>query len=305
MSAICRSKPPLWVALCLAALLSACQAPTASITSTPAPPTPTLVPASPTPVPAVARVNGEIVPLAFYQSEVARYEAANQSLGIELATLGNYRAQILEALIDQALLVQGARAQGRDVGPQAVQARLDALVADIGGNEAMGQWLAANGYTIPELEWTLHQTMLADEMIDLITGPISGSAEHVHARHILVDNQELAEQLRAELIDGADFGDLAAEYSLDLSTRIGGGDLGWISRGTLTLPEVERAALELGEGEISPIVESSLGFHVIEVLSRELRPLGEQARGNIHRQAVQDWLLGRRETVEIERLIEP
>lgn len=291
--------------MCLALLLSACQAPTASVTPTPAPPTPTVVPASPTPVPAAARVNGEIVPLAFYESEVARYEAANQSLGIELATLGDYRAEVLEALIDQALLVQGARAQGRQVEPQAVQARLDALVAEIGGNEAMGQWLAANGYTILELEWALHQAMLADEMIDLITGPISDSAEHVHARHILVDDQELAEQLRAELMDGADFGELAAEYSLDLSTRIGGGDLGWISRGTLTLPELERAALELGEGELSPVVESRLGFHVIEALARELRPLSSEARANIHRQAIQDWLLARRETVEIERLIEP
>lgn len=291
--------------MCLALLLSACQAPTASVTPTPAPPTPTAVPASPTPVPAAARVNGEIVPLAFYESEVARYEAANQSLGIELATLGDYRAEVLEALIDQALLVQGARAQGRQVEPQAVQARLDALVAEIGGNEAMGQWLAANGYTILELEWALHQAMLADEMIDLITGPISDSAEHVHARHILVDDQELAEQLRAELMDGADFGELAAEYSLDLSTRIGGGDLGWISRGTLTLPELERAALELGEGELSPVVESRLGFHVIEALARELRPLSSEARANIHRQAIQDWLLARRETVEIERLIEP
>lgn len=291
--------------MCLALLLSACQAPAASVTATPAPPTPTAVPASPTPVPAAARVNGEIVPLAFYESEVARYEAANQSLGIELATLGDYRAEVLEALIDQALLAQGARAQGRQVEPQAVQARMEALVAEIGGNEAMGQWLAENGYTILELEWALHQAMLADEMIDLITGPISDSAEHVHARHILVDDQELAEQLRAELMDGVDFGELAAEYSLDLSTRIGGGDLGWISRGTLTLPEVERAALELGEGELSPVLESRLGFHVIEALARELRPLSNEARANIHRQAIQDWLLARRETVEIERLIEP
>lgn len=289
----------------LAVLLSACQAPAASVTPTPAPPTPTAEPASPTPVPAAARVNGEIVPLAFYESEVARYEAANRSLGIELATLGDYRAEVLEALIDQALLVQGARAQGRQVEPQAVQARMDALVAEVGGNEAMGQWLAANGYTILELEWALHQAMLADEMIDLITGPISDSAEHVHARHILVDDQELAEQLRVELLDGADFGELAAEYSLDLSTRIGGGDLRWISRGTLTLSEVERAALELGEGELSPVVESRLGFHVIEALARELRPLSNEARANIHRQAIQDWLLARRETVEIERLIEP
>lgn len=299
------SNHPVLIVLCLAVLLSACQAPAASATPTPAPPTPTAEPASPTPVPAAARVNGEIVPLAFYESEVARYEAANRALGIELATLGDYRAEVLEALIDQALLVQGARAQGRQVEPQAVQARMDALVAEIGGNEAMGQWLAANGYTILELEWALHQAMLADEMIDLITGPISDSAEHVHARHILVDDQELAEQLRVELLDGADFGELAAEYSLDLSTRIGGGDLGWISRGTLTLSEVERAALELGEGELSPVVESRLGFHVIEALARELRPLSNEARANIHRQAIQDWLLARRETVEIERLIEP
>lgn len=286
-------------------LLTACQSNLTASTPTPAPPTQTAVPPSPTPIPAAAEVNGEIVPLAFFESEVARYEAATQSLGIELATLGDYRAEILEALIDQALLVQGARANGREIDPQAVQARIDALVAEIGGNEAMGQWLAANGYTILELEWSLRQTMLASEMIELITGPISDSAEHVHARHILVDNQELAEQLRANLIEGADFGELAAEYSLDLSTRIGGGDLGWISRGMLTLPELERAALELNEGEFGPVVESSLGFHVVEVIGRELRPLSSEARSNIHRQAVEDWLRSRRETADIERLIEP
>lgn len=305
MRSYCRNILARVVAVGLALILTSCQSSVVPGSPTPAPPTDTPIPPSPTAVPAAALVNGEIVPLAFFESEVARYEAANRSLGIELATLGDYRSAILDALIDQALLAQGAEANGREMAPEALQERLDGLVSEIGGNEAMGQWLAANGYTIPELEWSLQQGVLASDMIDLITEPIPDSAEQVHARHILVDSRELAEQLREELIDGADFGEIAAEYSLDLSTRIGGGDLGWISKGTLTVPEVEAAALELQEGQIGPVVESALGFHVIEVVGRALRPLSTEAQSNIHRRAVQDWLRSRRETVEIERLVEP
>lgn len=299
---------PIWLTLTLIALvvaLAACQGQGRTPTGTSPAGTPTDIPPSPTPLPAAVRVNGEIVPLAYFEAEVARYEAAKQSLGIELATLGDYKSDLLEALIDEALLVDGARSNGVEIPAQQIQRRVDGLVAEIGGNEAMGEWLAANGYSILEFEWSLERSMLAAEMIALITNPISDSAEHVHAYHILVDDPELAAQLRAELSEGADFGELAAEHSLDLSTRLGGGDLGWISRGTLTVPEVEQAALELGEGELSEVVESPLGYHLIRVTARSLRPLTPEARDNIHRQAVENWIRARRETAEIERLIEP
>lgn len=100
----------------------------------------------------------------------------------------------------------------------------------------------------------------------------------VHARHILVRNygddgdEQSAAKLRAELIlnelnEGADFAALALERSDDTDTASKGGDLGFRSRGQMPAG-FEEVAFSLEPGERSGIVESSLGFHIIEVLAR-------------------------------------
>ena len=76
------------------------------------------------------------------------------------------------------------------------------------------------------------------------------------------------QQIRKELRGGADFGDLAMKYSQDPGSAKSGGDLGFMRKGQL-IPNFENAAYALKEGEISDIVETRYGFHLIQLLSKE------------------------------------
>jgi len=102
--------------------------------------------------------------------------------------------------------------------------------------------------------------------------------EKVQVRHILTDAREKAEQVRARLVDGADFAKLAGEVSIHPSARQGG-VLPPFSRGTYQAP-FEQAAFALKVGELSPVVETELGFHVIEKTAEvpaRIKPLEEVA----------------------------
>jgi hypothetical protein len=108
----------------------------------------------------------------------------------------------------------------------------------------------------------------------------------VRARHILIsfpsDSSQaardsaraLAEDLREQIAGGEDFAELAQEYSQDRGSAAQGGDLGFFGRGQM-VPPFEEAAFALEAGELSEVVESPYGFHVIRVEEREDPPLDE------------------------------
>jgi parvulin-like peptidyl-prolyl isomerase len=98
---------------------------------------------------------------------------------------------------------------------------------------------------------------------------IGQSAEQVHARHILVGTEELANKLEEELkADPSKFEELAKENSIDTSTAPNGGDLGWFTQGVMVEP-FEKVAFSLEPGQISEPVQTQFGWHIIEVLDHE------------------------------------
>jgi len=284
------------VALALAVALTGCNGPAlAPATPTPIPPTP-----SPTPEPAAAKGNGTIIRLADLEEEVARFEAAQRSLGIDLAALGDYRATVLDSLIDRRLLAEAARAAGTSIEPAEVGARIEALATGMGGSDAMGAWLAANGYSFESLQAALTEELLAARTVEEIANGVPQTAEQVHALHLLVADAGLAEELRTQIMGGADFAQLAQTYSLDLSTRPAGGDLGWFAPGTLTTPEVEAAAFALQPGEVSATVQSALGHHLVQVIERGEHQLSPETWRRLRREAVEAWLAEARGQATIE-----
>jgi len=100
--------------------------------------------------------------------------------------------------------------------------------------------------------------------------------EQVRAMHILLETEEDAQAVLTDLEGGADFAELARERSIG-PTASSGGDLGWFSRGQMVEP-FEEAAFALEEREISGIVETEFGFHVIQVTGHRdaVRPTLEE-----------------------------
>ena len=79
--------------------------------------------------------------------------------------------------------------------------------------------------------------------------------------------KQLAQSLLDSIKGGADFGPLAKQYSEDPGSAVQGGDLGFVQRGVF-YPEFEAAAFAMEEGELSGVVESPVGFHIIQLVER-------------------------------------
>ena len=86
----------------------------------------------------------------------------------------------------------------------------------------------------------------------------------IHCAHILVEKLSVAQELRAKIVKGESFANLAKECSIDVSKKRGG-DLGFFGRGMMVL-EFEKAAFALQKGQVSDVVKTQFGYHIIKRL---------------------------------------
>jgi len=137
---------------------------------------------------------------------------------------------------------------------------------------------------------------------------ISGEQE-VHARHILVETEDEAKAVKAELDKGADFAELAKKKSKDPGAS-DGGDLGFFTKEQM-VPEFSAVAFALEPGKISDPVKSQFGWHIIKVEEKRNRkpPEFDQVKGQIEtyvtRKAQAEYVGKLREAAKIERMDKP
>ena len=102
------------------------------------------------------------------------------------------------------------------------------------------------------------------------------TGEQIRASHILVKTEAEAKDILAKIKAGGNFEELAKKNSVD-SSAAKGGDLGWFGKGSM-VPVFEKAALALKEGQVSDVVKSDFGFHIIKLTGKRpagIRPLEE------------------------------
>ncbi|MBN1876757.1 MAG: peptidylprolyl isomerase [Anaerolineae bacterium] len=275
-----------------------------TLTPTPNPPTPTV-----TPEPLAAQVNDTLILLAEYERQVALYEASMRAAGQDPNTpegqsaLNEARGWVLDRMIEQVLIEQAAIQAGVTTSEEEVDVTIQSLIDEI-GTEAFEERLKNEGMSLDELRVELRREMIATQMANKIASDIPQSGEHIHARHILLNTEEEAQQILAQLQAGADFVSLAQQYSQDASTRDLGGDLGYFPMGILTSPEVESAAFALQPGQISEVIPSALGYHILQVIERVPdSSISPENMRLLQDKAVRTWLEDLWATAEVQRFI--
>ena len=134
---------------------------------------------------------------------------------------------------------------------------------------------------------------------DAILSDLKNEEEQIWTRHILVDSEEKAKEALARLQSGEEFAKVAQELSSDQGSSTRGGELGWTSKGTL-VTEYEDAAYKLNIGEISQPVQSQSGWHVIQLLGKEVRPIDQYKYEQLRQTKFQEWLDSQREIVGVD-----
>jgi peptidyl-prolyl cis-trans isomerase C len=256
-----------------------------------------------------ARVNGnEITNLRLerFFDEYVKDKGRNITKMINPKVYKKLKREALDQLIDREVLGQAAREKGVTVADADVDAALRDMIAQAKGRDAFLRRLERTGFDEKAyfeyvrreiairryLEKQIPLPELKDEDVaafyeanpKLFTRP-----ETAHARHILVaveagaegkekeDARVRAASLLADVRKGEDFATLAQRYSEDRNSRDQGGDLGEFRRGQM-VEAFDNAVFSMEPGQVSEVVESEYGFHVIRLESRKpsgLVPLNE------------------------------
>lgn len=174
------------------------------------------------------------------------------------------------------------------IKPGDLEAKVPVTDADLGAyfekNKARYQIPERRGFKFALLDLAaLRQTMRPSEaaLQDYFNQNLDQYRvqNRVHLEHVLLKTtgktdaeveeiRKKAEDVLAKARKGTNFEELAKQYSQDDTTKVKGGDLGWVLRGQ-TVPEFEQAAFALKKGEISGLVKTMFGFHIIKLLDRE------------------------------------
>lgn len=245
----------------------------------------------------VATIGGEFILLSEIEEQIALAEAQQQSLP------ENARCQILDNLLSQKLILHQAKVDSIVIAPEEVEAQLDArierILAYMNGDES--QFEEYYGQSISqvkdEFREDLNAQILAERMqasilsnvkitpaevkkffnqIPVDSLPYFNSeveiAEIVYKPKVNKSEKKIAldkiKDLRERIVNGGEnFEELAAIFSDDTGSAKQGGSLGWAKRNSY-VPEFEAAAYKLEKGEISQVVETQYGFHIIQLIER-------------------------------------
>lgn len=258
----------------------------------------------------LATVNEEPIGWAEYEPELVRtlymvslQYAVDWNDESNLVFLPTLQEEVLRQVAARTLMRQLAAREGVTTDAEALQAAVEEQQANILGSGMYASWeefLEKNGLTEAYFRRLVEDSLLVQSLEEKLAP--EREVEQAHVRHILVETEEQAQEVVEKLRAGEDFAALAAEYSTDPGSKDQGGDLGWFPRGVM-VQEFEEAAFSLPVGQVSDPVQTSFGYHVMEVLERGMRELDEQAWAQAKEQAFLDWFTEEHQKAEIVYLV--
>ncbi|MGC2424039.1 MAG: peptidylprolyl isomerase [Nitrospirota bacterium] len=201
--------------------------------------------------PVLAVVNGQDITAADYQDEAA----ALSPYAVKALEDPKNKQKFLENLEDKQLIVQKAETMGLDKDPE-MAAKLHRLKDTL----LLGEFVKKE---------ILDKATVTDQDVKAYFDQHKADLGAVRISHILVATQQEAQDVLKKLKAGANFAALAKQYSLDEKTKVSGGDLGWVKWEQFGSPSLKDAAFKLNPGEISGIVQSQFGYHIMKVTDKK------------------------------------
>lgn len=247
----------------------------------------------------VAVVNGTAITKQELDVETQRMaqQMARQGRVPDETIMPQVRKEALSRMIDKELLYQDSQAKEIKVTEDRVNEELATVKKQFPGDKEYTEWLATINLSEDDLTREISRGLALEQLIknhvikevdvteeesrafyDQNAG-LFQKPEQVQAKHILIkmeadatDEQKTQarnkiESVREKAMDGEDFAALATAHSEGPSSTKGG-DLGYFSRGQMVKP-FEDAAFALQTGEISDVVETQFGYHIIKVTDRQ------------------------------------
>ncbi|MFQ5382846.1 MAG: peptidylprolyl isomerase [Dehalococcoidia bacterium] len=228
---------------------------------------------------------------------IERAKAVRARMKTDISTVDFYR-KVLDEMIGAELLHQAALSKGYAASETEVSGQLDAVRSRFPNEAAFTQELSNQGLSLEKLKVMMAKDMSIDKFIRAEIAPRASVSEaekkkfyeensekmkrpeQARVSHILVkvepeappearaQAKKKAEDLRRRVEAGEEFAAVARESSDDPGTKAQGGNLSWVSRGQ-TVPAFEEAAFALKPDEMSGVVETQFGYHIIKLFERK------------------------------------
>lgn len=223
----------------------------------------------------------------FYRDSYERQlgEDALTQVGSDGKTLENtIKQMVLDTLIVEKLIIKDSASKNIVVTDEEVDKRIEELVGSLGGEDELNGFLESNSMTIEyfkkytknDILFNKHnedfknKTDISDKEAKDFFEENKEELVIVRASHILLSTEEDAIRVLKAIKKGDSFEELAVIESKDSTSAINGGDLGYIVKGKYNaVQEFEKAVFSLEVGEISEVIKTEVGFHIILVKERK------------------------------------
>ncbi len=268
------------------------------------------------------------------------FQAKAMRQPIDESMMGSMRDKVIDSLINRELLYQRSKAKGITTDAEEIDNSIDQIKQKLEAGQSFESLLAEMGITIETMRTQVGQANAIQKLIEVVVYPKAmvsekesriffennpqyfQKPEEVKASHILIqvapdagDEEKLAarkkiEEVQIKIEAGNDFAELARQYS-EGPSNVNGGDLGYFDRKKMVKPFSD-AAFALKPGEVSDIVETRFGFHLIKVYDKKAKSayvfedIKDRLREILRQQKIQDetvhYLEELRKTADVKRI---
>ena len=260
----------------------------------------------------VASVNGTSITEADIQMETNRIQLQAKTMGqpIDDTMMGAMREKVIQSLINREILFQQSKAKGITIDAIEIDSQMDQIKQRMQSDQPFESQLAEMGISMEAFRYQVIQATAIQKLLEMdVYAQTTVSEkeariffennpqffkkpEEVKASHILIqiktedsieqklEARQKIEDIQKKLAAGADFAELAKEFS-EGPSNVNGGDLGYFDRKRMVKPFSD-AAFSLQPGQVSDIVETRFGFHLIRVTDK--KPKSSYAFENIKHQ---------------------